>query len=88
MLLYQSFSGDFDLTISNPVIACQINIWFTGHSLGCSTATLVYAQLLNTPENKYMQFRDAYLFAAPIVCDRESVDSECTESLLYSHTTN
>lgn len=49
-------------------------------------ATLVYAQLLNTPENKYMRFRDAYLFAAPIVCDRESVDSECTESLLYSHT--
>lgn len=52
-------------------------MWFTGHSLGCATATLAYAKFLNT-RGKRVSLRDAYLFAAPIVADRETVDGELT----------
>lgn len=53
----------------------QINVWFTGHSLGCATASLVYSSFLST-RRKQINLRDSYLFAAPIVSDQETVDGE------------
>ncbi|KAF8334723.1 uncharacterized protein EI90DRAFT_457582 [Cantharellus anzutake] len=53
----------------------KINVWFTGHSLGCALATLVYARALNSPsdfEGSPIIIRDAYLFAAPVCGDRET----------------
>ncbi|KAF8308281.1 alpha/beta-hydrolase [Clavulina sp. PMI_390] len=54
----------------------KINIWFTGHSLGCATASLTYCRMLMRPKDlgKRSILRDAYMFAAPILTDRESVD--------------
>jgi len=53
----------------------QINVWTTGHSLGCALASLVYARQINEPGDfgRDVVIRDAYLFAAPILCDVESV---------------
>ncbi|KAF9515684.1 hypothetical protein BS47DRAFT_1391347 [Hydnum rufescens UP504] len=54
----------------------QINVWFTGHSLmRCATATLIYSRMLMKPEEVGENgiLRDAYLFAAPIVADPQSV---------------
>ncbi|KAF9517145.1 hypothetical protein BS47DRAFT_1483567 [Hydnum rufescens UP504] len=53
----------------------QINVWFTGHSLGCATATLIYSRMLMNPKEVGDNgiLRDAYLFAAPIVGDPQSV---------------
>ncbi|KIJ53646.1 hypothetical protein M422DRAFT_154991 [Sphaerobolus stellatus SS14] len=55
----------------------QINVWTTGHSLGCALASLVYAKQINEPRGlgDNVVVRDAYLFAAPILCDVESVNS-------------
>ncbi|KAF8316060.1 alpha/beta-hydrolase [Clavulina sp. PMI_390] len=54
----------------------KINVWMTGHSLGCATASLVYSRMLMQPWELGDRciLRDAYLFAAPILTDRESVD--------------
>lgn len=54
----------------------QINVWFTGHSLGCATASLVYCRHLMRPKDlgKKAILRDSYLFACPILTDRETVD--------------
>ncbi|KZV92695.1 alpha/beta-hydrolase [Exidia glandulosa HHB12029] len=53
----------------------QINVWTTGHSLGCALASLVYARQINEPGDfgRSVVVRDAYLFAAPILCDIHSV---------------
>ncbi|KAL5500937.1 hypothetical protein ACEPAH_9324 [Sanghuangporus vaninii] len=55
----------------------KINVWITGHSLGCALASLVYSRLVSEPheygENVVM--RDAYLFASPILCDVESANA-------------
>ncbi|KAF8588363.1 alpha/beta-hydrolase [Ramaria rubella] len=55
----------------------QINVWTTGHSLGCALASLVYARQINEPRDlgRNIMVRDAYLFAAPILCDVESVNA-------------
>lgn len=57
----------------------QINVWTTGHSLGCATATLAYSGFLFNPKDigKKTVLRDAYLFAAPITVDRPSVGGMC-----------
>lgn len=56
----------------------KVNVWFTGHSLGCATATLVYSRFLMRDKElgKKTELRNAYLFAAPIVCDPASVEGE------------
>ncbi|KAI5123032.1 hypothetical protein M0805_007653 [Coniferiporia weirii] len=48
-----------------------INVWITGHSLGCALASLFYARLINEPHEcgASVVVRDVYLFAAPVVCD-------------------
>ncbi|KAF8323587.1 Alpha/Beta hydrolase protein [Cantharellus anzutake] len=54
----------------------KINLWFTGHSLGCATASLVYTRMvMNDDLPKKIELRNPYLFAAPILCDRPSVES-------------
>jgi len=55
----------------------QINVWTTGHSLGCALASLVYAKQINEPHGlgANVVVRDAYLFAAPILCDVDSVNA-------------
>lgn len=53
----------------------KINVWFTGHSLGCALATLAYTRAVNTPSDFAgypISLRDAYLFAAPVTADRPS----------------
>ena len=57
----------------------QVNVWTTGHSLGCALASLVYARQINEPRDlgKSVMVRDAYLFAAPILCDVDSVNGAC-----------
>lgn len=54
----------------------EINIWTTGHSLGCALASLVYARQINVPRElgPNVTIRDAYLFGAPILCDVDSVN--------------
>ncbi|KAH8113125.1 alpha/beta-hydrolase [Phellopilus nigrolimitatus] len=54
-----------------------INVWITGHSLGCALASLVYSRLINEPREcgEDTVIRDAYLFAAPVVCDVESANA-------------
>jgi hypothetical protein len=52
----------------------QINVWFTGHSLGCALATLAYTRIISTPSDVAgypIVIRDCYLFAAPVSADRE-----------------
>jgi len=52
----------------------EINVYFTGHSLGCALSTLAYAGMIgDTALDPRIRIRDAYLFAAPIVCDMTSV---------------
>ncbi|KZO97501.1 alpha/beta-hydrolase [Calocera viscosa TUFC12733] len=53
----------------------KINLFVTGHSLGCAMASLAYACLITEPFvlGNNVVIRDAYLFAAPIVCDPKSV---------------
>ncbi|TDL17083.1 alpha/beta-hydrolase [Rickenella mellea] len=55
----------------------KINLWTTGHSLGCAMASLTYARQINEVHEVGPDtvIRDAYLFAAPIVCDVESVNA-------------
>jgi len=55
----------------------EVNVWFTGHSLGCAVASLAYSRAILKPEEfgKSVRIRDAYLFAAPMVCDVSSVES-------------
>lgn len=51
----------------------KINVWFTGHSLGCALATLAYTRAISTPSDFAgypIEIRDAYLFAAPVSADR------------------
>jgi len=52
--------------------------WSTGHSLGCALGSLVYARQINEPGDfgRSVVIRDAYLFAAPILCDIQSVNCE------------
>jgi len=54
----------------------EVNVWFTGHSLGCAMASLAYSRAILKPEEfgKSVRIRDAYLFAAPVVCDVISVE--------------
>jgi len=64
--------------------ASKINLYVTGHSLGCAMASLAYASLISEPIvlGHSVVIRDAYLFAAPIVCDPKSVVAfnECLEA--------
>ncbi|EJD51196.1 hypothetical protein AURDEDRAFT_159605 [Auricularia subglabra TFB-10046 SS5] len=55
----------------------EINVWTTGHSLGCSVASLVYARQINEPPDlsRSIVMRDGYIFAAPIVCDITSANA-------------
>jgi len=53
----------------------KINVWFTGHSLGCALASLVYARAIDHPSDlgdSPIVIRDAYLFAAPVCGSRQS----------------
>ena len=70
-----SFSSAHDIVLMS-VFDAQINVWFTGHSLGCATASLVYSRFLmrHKEMGKKSELRDAYLFAAPILCDPKSVE--------------
>ncbi|KAG9123916.1 hypothetical protein FRC07_013527 [Ceratobasidium sp. 392] len=55
----------------------SINVYFTGHSLGCATASLAYARAVakqNTDYKSNVRIRDAYLFAAPVVGDVKTRD--------------
>ncbi|KAF8310018.1 alpha/beta-hydrolase [Clavulina sp. PMI_390] len=63
-------------TQNNLGADAKINVWFTGHSLGCAVASLVYSRMLMHDEDlgKTAILRDAYIFAAPITTDRTSVD--------------
>ncbi|KEP50786.1 lipase [Rhizoctonia solani 123E] len=50
----------------------SINVYFTGHSLGCATASLAYARAVtkqNTDFKSNVRIRDAYMFAAPVIGD-------------------
>jgi len=62
----------------------KINLFVTGHSLGCAMASLAYACLISEPFvlGSNVVIRDAYLFAAPIVCDPKSVAAfnECLDA--------
>ncbi|PVF94692.1 alpha/beta-hydrolase [Serendipita vermifera] len=51
-----------------------INVWFTGHSLGCAMATLTYTRALMGLDGLHprIQLCDAYLYGAPVVCDMAS----------------
>ncbi|KAF8337936.1 uncharacterized protein EI90DRAFT_3041104 [Cantharellus anzutake] len=53
----------------------KINVWFTGHSFGCATASLVYSKFLTSPEDmgKNAELRDVYLFGAPAISDTKYV---------------
>jgi predicted alpha/beta hydrolase family esterase len=56
----------------------SINVYFTGHSLGCATASLAYARAVakqNTDYKSNVRIRDAYLFAAPVIGDTKSRDA-------------
>jgi Lipase (class 3) len=66
--------------LTDKPIGTQINVWTTGHSLGCSLASLVYARQINEPRDlgRNVMVRDAYLFAAPILCDVDSVNGVYT----------
>jgi hypothetical protein len=50
----------------------KINVWFTGHSLGCALAGLGYTRSIHPEEfdESRIRIRDAYIFAAPILGDR------------------
>ncbi|KAG8824039.1 hypothetical protein FRC17_009190 [Serendipita sp. 399] len=52
----------------------DINVWFTGHSLGCAIATLTYTRALLNLDGLHprVQLCDAYLYGAPVVCDMAS----------------
>jgi len=52
----------------------KINIWITGHSLGCALASIAYSRMVNEIKEigPNICVRDAYLFAAPVLCDVES----------------
>ena len=53
--------------------ASQINVWFTGHSLGSALMTLAYTRAISTPSDFAgypIVFRDCYAFATPIAADR------------------
>ena len=52
----------------------KINVWFTGHSLGTAIASLVYARAVNEPRDfgPNVVIRDAFMYAAPILCDVQS----------------
>jgi len=55
----------------------KINVWFTGHSLGCALAGLGYTRSVDSLEefrDARIQFRDAYIFAAPILGDRPTTE--------------
>ncbi|KAF8515774.1 Alpha/Beta hydrolase protein [Hysterangium stoloniferum] len=63
--------------LANKPEGTEINVWTTGHSLGCALASLVYARQINEPRDlgHNVVVRDAYLFAAPILCDVDSVNA-------------
>lgn len=52
----------------------DINVWFTGHSLGCAMATFTYTRALLNLDGLHprVQLCDAYLYGAPVVCDMAS----------------
>ncbi|QRW14667.1 Lipase (class 3) [Ceratobasidium sp. AG-Ba] len=56
----------------------SINVYFTGHSLGCATASLAYSRAVakqNTDYKSNVRIRDAYLFAAPVIGDVKTRDA-------------
>lgn len=61
----------------------NVNVWFTGHSLGCATATLAYSKAIVDGFGDRVVVRDAYLFAAPICCDIETL--EAFNEVMASH---
>ncbi|KZT58158.1 alpha/beta-hydrolase [Calocera cornea HHB12733] len=70
--------------VSTANASSKINLFVTGHSLGCAMASLAYACLISEPFvlGSNVIIRDAYLFAAPIVCDPKSVAAfnECLDA--------
>lgn len=56
----------------------SINVYFTGHSLGCATASLAYARAVAKQSSDYksnVRIRDAYMFAAPVIGDVKTRDA-------------
>jgi hypothetical protein len=56
----------------------SINVYFTGHSLGCATASLAYARAVAKQSTDYksnVRIRDAYMFAAPVIGDVKTRDA-------------
>ncbi|KLO06236.1 hypothetical protein SCHPADRAFT_637328 [Schizopora paradoxa] len=52
----------------------KVNVWITGHSLGCALGSVAYARMVTEVSDlgPNVNVRDAYLFAAPVVCDVDS----------------
>ncbi|KAF8309378.1 Alpha/Beta hydrolase protein [Cantharellus anzutake] len=51
----------------------KINVWFTGHSLGCALAGLAYTRSISSSEDfagSPIVVRDAYVFGAPVIGNR------------------
>ncbi|KAF8309375.1 Alpha/Beta hydrolase protein [Cantharellus anzutake] len=52
----------------------KINVWFTGHSLGCALAGLAYTRAINNFAEDFgnapIVIRDAYVFGSPVVGNR------------------
>ncbi len=60
------------------VTVAEIMQWITGHSLGCALASVAYSRMVNEIKEigPNICVRDAYLFAAPILCDVESAGGD------------
>ncbi|KAF8312042.1 uncharacterized protein EI90DRAFT_3137774 [Cantharellus anzutake] len=54
----------------------KINVWFTGHSLGCALAGLAYTRAINNFVEDFgnapIVIRDAYVFGSPVVGNRST----------------
>ncbi|KAF8309377.1 Alpha/Beta hydrolase protein [Cantharellus anzutake] len=67
------------ITLANDLARQQpagekINVWFTGHSLGCALSGLAYTRAINNFSEDFgdapIVIRDAYTFGAPVVGNR------------------
>ncbi|KAF8309376.1 Alpha/Beta hydrolase protein [Cantharellus anzutake] len=60
--------------VKNQPAGDKINVWFTGHSLGCALSGLAYTRAINNFEEDFgdapIVIRDAYVFGSPIVGNR------------------
>jgi len=69
--------------LESQPLGTRINVWFTGHSLGTAIASLVYARAVSEPRDfgPDVVTRDAFMFAAPILCDVQS--AQAFHNLMY-----